>query len=154
MMCEALTSNHLHTRYTGSFYIFSYKTFSEGYKQLYDRSMKGILSEPTRRFPHTKVIYHPSITCYRGNKTLNTRLYMARLTRQKKVKDFKDMQGVGSLVGLEGGWIGLSKQTLKLLSNSPYDTAALEGGTAGPEQRHCHTYRQLRITVQKPWTKT
>ena len=93
MMCEALTSNHLHTRYTGSFYIFSYKTFSEGYKQLYDRSMKGILSEPTRRFPHTKVIYHPSITCYRGNKTLNTRLYMARLTRQKKVKDSKDMQG-------------------------------------------------------------
>ena len=93
MMCEALTSNHLHTRYTGSFYIFSYKTFSEGYKQQYDHSAKGILSEPTRRFPHTKVVYHSSVTCNRGNKTLSTRLYSARLTRQKKVKDSKDMQG-------------------------------------------------------------
>ena len=38
------------------FYTFSYKTFSEGYKQHYDRSVKGILSEPTRRFPHMRVV--------------------------------------------------------------------------------------------------
>ena len=93
MMCEALTSNHLHTRYAGSFYIFSCKAFSEGYKQHYNRSANGILSEPTRRFPHTKVVYHPSVTYNRGNKTLSTRLYSVRLTRQKKVKDSKDMQG-------------------------------------------------------------
>ena len=93
MMCEALTSNHLHTRYAGSFYIFSYKTLSEGYKQHYYRSAKGILSKPTRRFPHTKVIYHLSITCNRGNKTLSTQLYSARLTRQEERKDSNDMQG-------------------------------------------------------------
>ena len=32
---------------------------------------------------------------------------------------------IGSLVGLERGWIGLSKQTLKLSSNSTCSTAAL-----------------------------
>ena len=92
MMCEALTCNHLHTRYAGSFYIFSYKNFSEDYKQHYDHSAKEV-SEPTRRFLHTKVIYHPSVTCNRGNKTLSTQLCSARLTRQKERKDFKDMQG-------------------------------------------------------------
>ena len=38
------------------FYTFSYKTFSEGYKQHYDYCMKGILFEPTRSFPHMRVI--------------------------------------------------------------------------------------------------
>ena len=38
------------------FYTFSYKTFSEGYKQHYDYYVKEILSEPTRSFPHTRVV--------------------------------------------------------------------------------------------------
>ena len=33
------------------------------------------------------------VTCNRGNKTLSTQLYSARLTRQKERKDSKDMQG-------------------------------------------------------------
>ena len=63
----------------------------------YGRSMKGILSEPIRRFPHTKVIYHPSVTCNRGNKTLSTRLHSARLIRQEKNKR---LQGYARLSGL------------------------------------------------------
>jgi hypothetical protein len=33
------------------------------------------------------------ITCNRGNKTLSTQLYSARLTRHEQIKDSKDMQG-------------------------------------------------------------
>ena len=60
----------------------------------YDRSVKKILSEPTRRNPHTKVSLsiHLSLATG-GNKTLSTQLYSARLTRQEKRKDSKDMQG-------------------------------------------------------------
>ena len=37
--------------------------------------IKGILSEPTRMFPHTIVSSkYPPITCNRGNKTLSTRI--------------------------------------------------------------------------------
>jgi hypothetical protein len=38
---------------------FLHKTFSEGLNKHYDRSVKEILSEPIRRFPHTRV----SSTC-------------------------------------------------------------------------------------------
>ena len=60
----------------------------------YDSSVKEILSEPTRRNPHTTVSssIHLSSTTG-GNKTLSTQLYSARLTRQKERKDSKDMQG-------------------------------------------------------------
>jgi len=51
----------------------------------YGRSVKGTLSKLTRRLPHTRVSsMYPPITCNRGNKTMSTRLYSARLTRQKK----------------------------------------------------------------------
>ena len=60
----------------------------------YDRSIKENLSEPTRKNPHIKVSssLHLSPTTG-GNKTLSTQLYLARLTRQEKRKDSKDMQG-------------------------------------------------------------
>ena len=60
----------------------------------YDHSIKEILSEPTRRNPHTKVSFsiHLSPTTG-GNKILSTQLYSARLTRQEERKDSKDMQG-------------------------------------------------------------
>jgi hypothetical protein len=53
--------------------------------QRYIRNVKGILTEPTRRFLHTNV----------SSKNLSpaTQLYSARLIRQKKRKDSKDMQG-------------------------------------------------------------
>ena len=60
----------------------------------YDRSVKKILSEPTRRNPHTKVSFSIHLSPATGeNKTLNTQLYSARLTRQEERKDSKDMQG-------------------------------------------------------------
>ena len=61
----------------------------------YDRSIKEILSEPTRRNPHTKVSssLHLSPTTG-GNKTLSTQLYSARLTRQEKDEDSTDMHGL------------------------------------------------------------
>ena len=60
----------------------------------YDRSAKGILSKPTRRFPHTKVsCMYRLVTYNMGNKTLSTQLYSARHTRQEERKDSKDMQG-------------------------------------------------------------
>ena len=60
--------------------------------------MKGILSELTRRFPHTRVSStYPSITYNRGNKTLSTRLYSARLTRQKENKRPKGYERLSSL---------------------------------------------------------
>jgi hypothetical protein len=34
---------------------FLHKTFSVGLNKHYGRSVKGIISEPTRRFPHTRV---------------------------------------------------------------------------------------------------
>ena len=60
----------------------------------YDRSVKKIISEPTERNLHTKVSssIHVSLAT-RENKTLSTQLYSARLTRQEKRKDSKDMQG-------------------------------------------------------------
>ena len=59
----------------------------------YDRSVKEILSEPTRRNPHTKVSSSLHLSpAIGGNKTLSTQLYSARLTRQKKRKYSKDMQ--------------------------------------------------------------
>ena len=64
----------------------------------YGRSVKGILSKLTRRFPHTRVrSRYPPITCNRGNKTLSTRLYSARLTQQEKNKR---LQGYVRLSGL------------------------------------------------------
>ena len=58
------------------------KPFVRVINKYYGRSVKGILSEPTRRFPHIRVSskYSP-ITCNRGNKTLSTRLYLARFIR-------------------------------------------------------------------------
>ena len=114
-MCETLTSNHLHTRYAGNFFIFSYKTFSEGYKQHYDRSAKGILSKPTRRFPHTRVVQHPPVTYNEGNKTLSTRLYSARLTQQE---ENKRLQGYARLIWLVGYYIyGSITKTCVLILN-------------------------------------
>ena len=53
----------------------------------YGRSAKEIPAEPTRRFSHTRVSSkYPLITYNRWNKTLSTRLYSARLTRQEKNK--------------------------------------------------------------------
>ena len=66
----------------------------------YSHSVKGILSEPTRRFPHTRVSsMYPLITYNRGNKTLSTQLYLARLTRQK---ENKRLQGYTRLIWLVG----------------------------------------------------
>ena len=66
----------------------------------YSRSVEGILSEPTRRFPHTRVSSKCSpITCNRGNKTLSTRLYSARHTRQE---ENKRLQGYTRLIWLMG----------------------------------------------------
>ena len=43
---------------------------------------------------HTQVSApHVPVTCNRVEQTLSTQLYSARLTRQKKRKDSKDMQG-------------------------------------------------------------
>ena len=60
----------------------------------YDHSVKEIFSEPTRRNPHTRVSSSIHLSPTTGeNKTLSTQLYSARLTRQEKRKDSKDMQG-------------------------------------------------------------
>ena len=60
----------------------------------YDHSVKEILSEPTRRNPHTRgrssIHQSPAIG---ENKTLSSQLYSTRLTRQEERKDSKDMQG-------------------------------------------------------------
>ena len=77
---------------------FLIKTFSEGINKYYGRSVKGILSESTRRFLYIRVSSkYPPITCNRGNKTLSTRLYPARLTQQQKNKR---IQGYARLSGL------------------------------------------------------
>ena len=60
----------------------------------YDCSVKEILSEPTRRNPHTKVSSSLHLSpAIGGNKTLSTQLYSARLTQQEERKYSKDMQG-------------------------------------------------------------
>ena len=60
----------------------------------YDHSVKEILSEPTRRNPHTKVSSSIHLSpATEGNKTLSTQLYLTRLARQEERKDSKDMQG-------------------------------------------------------------
>ena len=70
------------------------KTFSESYKSKLWSRRKGILSEPTRRNPHTRVSSSIHLSPATGvNKTLSTQLYSARLTQQEKRKDSKDMQG-------------------------------------------------------------
>ena len=59
----------------------------------YDRSVNEILSEPTRRNPHTKVSSSLHLSpATGGNKTLSTQLYSARLTRHEEKKGSKDMQ--------------------------------------------------------------
>jgi hypothetical protein len=63
--------------------------------QLYIRNVKEILTEPTRRFPHTSVSLSAPVTCNRVEQTLSTQLYSARLTRQKK-----RLQGYARLSGL------------------------------------------------------
>ena len=66
----------------------------------YDCSVKGILFEPTRRFPHTRVSSKcPLITCNRGNKTLSTRLYSAILTWQEENKRLQEYARLIWLVG-------------------------------------------------------
>ena len=61
--------------------------------KLYVRNVKEILAEPTRNF-HTQVSApHVPVTSNRVEQTLSTQLYSARLTRQEKTKDSKDMQG-------------------------------------------------------------
>ena len=51
----------------------------------YDRSVNEILSEPTRRNPHTKVSSSLHLSpATEENKTLSTQLYSARLTQQKE----------------------------------------------------------------------
>ena len=77
---------------------FLKKTFTRVINKYYDRSVKGILSTPTRRFPHTRVSFrYPPLTCNRGNKILSTRLYSARLIRQE---ENKKLQGYARLSGL------------------------------------------------------
>ena len=59
----------------------------------YDRSVKESSLSPPGGI-HTQESAQAS-TCYlqQGKKTLSTQLYSARLTRQEKRKDSKDMQG-------------------------------------------------------------
>ena len=53
---------------------------------------KSLLSPPGGF--HTQVSApHVPVTCNRVEQTLSTQLYSARLTRQEKRKDSKDMQG-------------------------------------------------------------
>ena len=79
----------------------------------YGRSVKRILSEPTRRFPHTRVSsMYPLVTYNRGNKTLSTQLYSARLTRQE---ENKRLQRYASLFDL---WVIASAEAL--LNVHPY----------------------------------
>ena len=58
--------------------------------------MSATLSKSSLRPPggfHTQVLApHVPVTCNRVEQTLSTQLYSARLTRQEKKKDFKDMQ--------------------------------------------------------------
>ena len=61
--------------------------------KLYVRNVKEILTEPTRRFAHTRPAPHVPVTCNRVEQTLSTQLYSARLTRQEERIDSKDMQG-------------------------------------------------------------
>ena len=82
---------------------FLKKTFTRVINKHYGRSAKGILSEPTRGFPHTKVSsMYPLVTYNRGNKTLSTRFYSARLTRQE---ENKRLQGYARLIWLVGNCI-------------------------------------------------
>ena len=61
--------------------------------KFYVCNVKEILAEPTRRF-HTQVpTLHVPVICNRLEQTMSTQLYSARLTRQEKKKDSKDMQG-------------------------------------------------------------
>ena len=61
---------------------FLKKTFTRVINKHYGRSAKGIPTELTGRFLHTRVTSkYPPITYNRRNKTLSTRLYSARLTR-------------------------------------------------------------------------
>ena len=79
----------------------------------YDRRVKEILSESTRRNPHTRVSFSIHLSpATGGNKTLSTQLYSARLTRLEERKDSKDMQGY-----LAGGFIA---STGALLIVRPY----------------------------------
>ena len=79
----------------------------------YDRSVKEILSGPTRRNPHTKVSFSLHLSpATRGNKTLSTQLYSARFTRQEKRKDSKGIQSYMAY--------GFIASTGALLSVRPY----------------------------------
>ena len=61
--------------------------------KLYVRNVNEILVDPPGGF-HTQVLApHTSVTYNRVEQTLSTQLYFARLTRQEKRKDSKDMQG-------------------------------------------------------------
>ena len=79
---------------------FLIKPFVRVINKHYGRSMKEILFEPIMRFSHTRVSSkYPPITCNRGNKTLSTRLYSARLTRHEKNKR---LQGYARLICFVG----------------------------------------------------
>ena len=59
----------------------------------YDRSVKETLSEPTRRFPHTRVSSNIHLSpATRGASTQQD------LPDKNKVKDSKDMQGLFGLL--------------------------------------------------------
>jgi hypothetical protein len=55
---------------------------------------------PTRRFPHTSVSSKSPYTCNRVEQTLSPQLYSAKLTRQEKRKDSKEICKAFWLVGL------------------------------------------------------
>ena len=74
------------------------KTLVRVINKHYGHSMKGILSKPTRRFPHTRVsCKYPSITYNRGIKPWVLDCTQQDLPDKRKIKDSKDMQGLFSL---------------------------------------------------------
>ena len=77
--------------------------------KLYVCNGKEILTEPTRRFAHTRPAPHVPVTCNRVEQTLNTQLYSTRLTRQEERKDSKDMQAY-----LARGLLHLQEALLKV----------------------------------------
>ena len=73
----------------------------------YDRSVKEIFFEPTRRNPYTRVSYSIHLSPATGeNKTLSTQLYSARLTQQE---ENKRLQGYARLSGF---WVIASAEAL------------------------------------------
>jgi len=78
---------------------FLIKTFSGVINKHYDRSMKGIHSEPTRRFPHTRVSSSIHLSpAIGGLKPWVLDCTQQDLPDRRKIKDSKDMQGLFGLL--------------------------------------------------------